>query len=248
MSFDLHLNSVLDSLLMKESNKAALLSCLDLTLLDANASNDNITAMYKNAVKHSVAALCILSNQLSQLPKTNTSLTLATVINFPEGNSDINACLDEINQAYTLGAHEIDYVFPYKTYLSGTPKLALEHSAKVIQACKENRLRIKIILETGAFPTASNVYALSKELIFLGCDFLKTSTGKIPEGASLSAAFAMLSAIKDTQSHCGIKISGGVKTLEQANKYAELAQLILNKPIHSSWFRIGASSLLEALI
>lgn len=248
MSLDAHLNAVLDSLLLSKSHNSALLSCLDLTLLDPNASNDALVALYKNAEKYGVAALCILSNHLCHLPKTHRALKLATVVNFPEGCSDINSCLDEIKKAKALGVEEIDYVFPYKTYLSGDKKQALEHSAKVMQACKENGLRIKIIMETGTFPTTADVYALSKELILLGCDFLKTSTGKTPQGASLSAAFAILSAIKDTQSNCGIKISGGVKTPEQANQYAALAQLIANKPIHSTWFRIGASSLLDALI
>ena len=78
--------------------------------------------------------------------------------------------------------------------------------------------------------------------------FLKTCTGKIPQGASLSALFTMLSAIKDSGKTCGIKVSGGVKTPRQAFNYAKLAELMMAKKIDKSWFRIGASSLLNELL
>ena len=72
---------------------------------------------------------------------------------------------------------------------------------------------------------------------------LKTSTGKITPGASLQAVFVMLSAIKDSQSGCGIKISGGIKTLAQASVYIHLSEHMLEKNVGKNWFRIGASQI-----
>ena len=93
-----------------------------------------------------------------------------------------------------------------------------------------------------------SIYQVSRELLAIGCDFLKTSTGKISQGASLSAVFAILSAIKDARTHCGVKISGGVKASQQALKYAWLAELVMEEKINKDLFRIGASSLLEELV
>ena len=92
------------------------------------------------------------------------------------------------------------------------------------------------------------IYQLCIELLTSQCDFLKTSTGKIPQGASLPAVFAILSAIKDSGKTCGIKISGGIKNPQQARNFAYLAELIMQKKISKDWFRIGASNLLGELL
>ncbi len=91
---------------------------------------------------------------------------------------------------------------------------------------------------------------LSSEIIALGGRFLKTSTGKTPQGATLAAVFAIVSAVMDSTyaSSCGIKVSGGIKTPLQAQQYAQLAELLMGKAIHKDWFRIGASTLLEKLL
>jgi len=93
-----------------------------------------------------------------------------------------------------------------------------------------------------------SIYQVSRELIETGCNFLKTSTGKIPKGASIHAAFSILSAIRDAGTKTGIKLSGGVKTPTEARQYALLAELMMGRKIKNDWFRIGASSLLDALL
>ena len=92
------------------------------------------------------------------------------------------------------------------------------------------------------------IYQVSKDLIATGCDFLKTSTGKLPQGASLDAVFAMLSAIKDSGRQCGIKVSGGVKTPQQALCFAQLAEIVCGIKINRNWFRLGSSSILGELL
>jgi deoxyribose-phosphate aldolase len=131
--------------------------------------------------------------------------------------------------------------------LDGGKDDALTQCKAVIDLCKQEKRTLKIILETGAFSELQSIYEVSNQLIELGSIFLKTSTGKTPQGASLPAVFTILTAIKDSKAQCGIKISGGVKTPTQAINYAKLAELVLAKPIDKSWFRIGASSLLAEL-
>ena len=58
----------------------------------------------------------------------------------------------------------------------------------------------------------------------------------------------MLSALVDSNASCGIKVSGGVKTTEQALTYMHLARYMLNRELDSTCFRLGASGLLDELI
>ena len=250
MSFTSHLNLVLEQLLLKPGGSITneqLIHCIDLTLLNKNGSKDSLIALNHTANQHPIAAVCVFPKDLVYL-KSEHETRLATVVNFPQGNQNVEACLAEIEQSLQHGAQEIDYVAPYSLFLEGKKQHALHHVAQIVHYCKERHLVLKIILETGAFSDLNSLYELACELIQVDVDFLKTSTGKIPQGASLSAVFTLLSAIKDSEKACGIKISGGIKTPEQARSYAYLAQLMLNKPIHKNWFRIGASSLIEDLI
>ena len=221
---------------------------IDLTLLDPQAREQDLNALIVKAAQYQVAAICVLPQHLDFIP-SSSSITRATVVNFPSGNEPHHHVIQTIqNIATQQCVHEIDYVFPYQTYLHGDAAVALSSCAKAYQCAKQHGLLFKVILETGALPSVETVYQLSGEVINSGCDFLKTSTGKIATGATIPAVTAMLSAILDSKKTCGIKISGGVKTIEQATDYIQLAQNIMGYAVDKQWFRIGASSLLDLLI
>lgn len=249
MSLDQSLNILLDQLLPclnAPLNNQQLINCIDLTLLDEHASNDALKRLAHQAVESQTAAICVYPAHLVNI-HLDPTISLATVVNFPHGTQSIDACLHQIRTGLTYNAQEIDYVFPYALYLNGKKREAMLHATEIIQFCKLEGLKTKIIVETGAFPLLEPLYELASELLLLGCDFLKTSTGTINQGASYSAVMTLLSAIKESTISCGIKVSGGIRTPVQARNYANLAQLMLNKPIDKAWFRIGASSLLESL-
>lgn len=250
MSLTSQLHELLACLLAEEKEAEVsnehLVSCIDLTLLNEHEPAEAFSSIKEKAECHPIAAICVFPQFLS-LFLSLTNRHRATVVNFPQGNSDFESCLTELEAALTLGADEIDFVLPYQDYLYGTKQHALEQCKRVSDYCKDHKLTLKIILETGAFSNLEVTYQLARELIDLGVDFLKTSTGKIAQGASYSTAFTLLSAIKDAAAPCGLKVSGGIKTAAQAIGYARLAQLVLNKPLDKSWFRIGASSLLDEL-
>ncbi|USQ12870.1 deoxyribose-phosphate aldolase [Legionella lytica] len=250
MILESSLNEVLGLLLNAQPQTVIsakrLIHALDLTLLDEEASSASLSQLKHDACENQVAAVCVYGKHLPSFQQLG-AIELATVVNFPDGNEELNQVLDSIHTAIELNATEIDYVLPYRFYLEGRKDDALTQCQAVINLCKQENRTLKIILETGAFAKLQNIYEVSNQLIELGCNFLKTSTGKIPQGASLPAVFTMLTAIKDSSSQCGIKISGGVKTPTQAANYAKLAELVLGKPIDKRWFRIGASSLLAEL-
>lgn len=220
-----------------------LMSLVDLTDLRTSASIEEIHALALKAAAHQVAAICVYPEALDAIPAT-FPLTRATVINFPSGNQpldDVLNALDHIKTHHRID--EIDYVFPYALYLSGDEKAALSHAHTVYRRCQEYGLRFKVIMETGAFDSMESQYVLGQKIIDSGCDFLKTSTGKISQGATPSAVFALLSAIKNRGVSCGVKVSGGVRTLETALEYTRLTHLVLNKKPDQSLLRIGTSHL-----
>lgn len=221
---------------------------IDLTLLDPEASSQAIYDLAIKADKYRVAAICVYPNDLVFIPK-KIEIQRAAVVNFPTGDEPLQQVINTIEQMVNnTQLDEIDYVFPYKSYLAGEQLSSLSHCHAVSELCKAHNLRFKVILETGALPSIDVVYELSKAIINEGCDFIKTSTGKIAEGATIPAVFAMLAAIVDTGSSCGVKVSGGVKTPGQAFEYAKLAERMLEQRVSSTWFRIGASVLLDVLI
>jgi deoxyribose-phosphate aldolase len=88
--------------------------------------------------------------------------------------------------------------------------------------------------------------------MYSGCDFIKTSTGKIYPGASLEAAYVMCQCIKEYfVQHgrmVGFKASGGIRSTEDAIKYYTIVKEVLGeKWLNNEYFRIGASSLANAL-
>ena len=102
--------------------------------------------------------------------------------------------------------------------------------------------------QTGSHPGAAVTRALADAALANGAAFVKTSTGKAGPGASPEAARILCEAVRDAGTG-GVKVSGGVRTAEQADHYVQIAEEILGAgwatPDH---FRIGASSLLDELL
>ncbi len=222
-----------------------LTSLIDYTCLNTGATHSDIQTLAIKASEHRVAAVCVYSQHLNMIPE-GLPLVRATVVNFPRGDSPLPEVLDSIDQiSRDYHVNEIDYVFPYQTYQACDYTRAISHCHSAYTRCQEHGLVFKVILETGAFSSLEMIYQLSLEIIDSGCDFLKTSTGKISQGASIPAAFAMLLAIQTRHSSCGLKLSGGIRSAEQAMAYVKLAHSMLHKEPENSWLRFGTSSLLD---
>lgn len=243
LSLDIRFTKAAEQLASHVLSSSRIYSLLDLTRLDAQAGDADIAALVAKAQQDHVAAICVYPQHLEWVPLISP-IQRATVVNFPGGDQVHDRILEHIEQAIEKHqADEIDYVFAYATYLAGQTSHALGWCREAYQLCQQHGRMFKVILETGALPSIDTIYQLSCDLIENGCDMLKTSTGKIPTGASLQAAFAILTAIKDSQSPTGIKISGGIKTLAQASTYIHLAEQMLEQEVNKTWFRIGASQI-----
>ena len=129
----------------------------------------------------------------------------------------------------------------------GDAKLPKQLVEEVKTVCANNA-HLKVIIESGELKTAALIQQASELSIEGGADFIKTSTGKVAENATLQAAEIMLTAIKNSGQECGFKAAGGIRTLEDAENYITLAERIMgNNWVTASHFRIGASSLVSDL-
>jgi deoxyribose-phosphate aldolase len=221
---------------------------LDLTNLDLAATSETITDLCQRALAQQVAAVCIYPEHLplARALLAGSAVKLATVANFPQGTCTIKEIVAEILRAIDEGAQEIDVVFPYSDFLGGDIKAAGTLIAACRQACVPAVL-LKVILETGALNDPDTIYQASRLAIAQGADFIKTSTGKGYPGASLQAAAAMLLVVRDSvrEEHpIGLKVSGGIRTLAQAQDFWRLAAYCFGTDhISAANFRIGASRL-----
>ncbi|KAJ3072521.1 hypothetical protein HDU98_003460 [Podochytrium sp. JEL0797] len=226
------------------------LSAVDLTSLSRETETEaSIQQLCETATRLKTACVCVYPERILQAKRT-ASLVVATVVSFPLGRDSQAEVVATSARAIADGADELDVVWDYAAYNAGhleTALLPIKWTLSAIESCgSTHTVALKVILETGAIP-AQNLRAACDAVLTLFSDpsrlyFLKTSTGKGFDGASVAAATTMLEAIKDAgkMGYVGLKVSGGVRTKDQAEEYSRLAESFGCKH-----FRIGASSLCD---
>ena len=238
-----------------------LYSCIDLTSLNTEDSKESIWKFVETVNDfegsksdiNNVAAICVYPNFVQTVKETLTAdvQIAAVAAGFPSSQTFTEVKIAEVSLAIADGADEIDIVLNIGDFLEGNYEDLSVEMEEIKAACREAKL--KVILETGLLKTAENIKKAAILSIYSGADFLKTSTGKVYPGASSEAAYVICQTIKEYyQLHnqkIGIKVSGGIRTVEDALKY----YTIVKKTLGEEWltpklFRIGASSLSQNIL
>ena len=227
------------------------LSLLDLTDLTDTCTPQAIDALCDKAVgpNGTVAAVCIWPRFVAQAKARldGSGVRVATVVNFPAGGEKTLEVEAETRQALDDGADEIDMVMAYRAVIARRPGFAETQIVRIKETVGE-RAALKVILETGELKDAALIQSCSTIAVDAGADFIKTSTGKVAVNATPDAAEIMIKAIKDSGKPCGFKAAGGVKTVDDAARYLQIAADIMGPDWASATtFRFGASGLLNAL-
>ncbi|MGH2700478.1 MAG: deoxyribose-phosphate aldolase [Actinomycetota bacterium] len=238
------------------------LRCCDLTTLEGSDSPGKIRQLASKAIRPapgdptipSVAALCIYPSLVSIAAEVlkGTGVHLASVATaFPSGQSTLEARLAEIARAVADGADEIDIVISRGAFLAGDEGAIFEEVAASVEAAGE--AHVKTILETGELGSYDRIRRASLIAMAAGSHFIKTSTGKIGESATLPSALVMAEAIRDfaeeTGANVGLKVAGGIRSAKDAIRYL----IIVHETLGDDWltpdrFRIGASSVVNDLL
>ena len=171
---------------------------------------------------------------------------------FPSSQARIEVKVAETSLAVADGATEIDIVMPVGKFLSADYEGVCDDIAELKAACGES-VAMKVILETGALKTASNIKKASILSMYAGADYIKTSTGKIEPAATPEAAYVMCQAIKEYYDKTGIQIgfkpAGGINSVMDALIYYTIVKEVLGKKwLTNKWFRLGTSRLANMLL
>lgn len=230
---------------------ARALPLLDLTDLGEAMTTADADRLAARAVGPfgTVAAVCLWPRFVARAKQklAGSGVRVATVVNFPAGGEDAAGVAAETRQALADGADEIDVVLPWRALQRGDAAVAQGMLRAVRKAVPRRRL-LKVILETGELKEDALIAEACRIAVAAGADFLKTSTGKMPVGATPEAARIMLRAIRAADRPIGLKVAGGVRTVADAAAYLALAGRIMGAGwVSPATFRFGASGLLDAL-
>jgi deoxyribose-phosphate aldolase len=231
---------------------ARALPLLDLTDLSDNCRAIAVDALCRRAVTPhgTVAAICIWPRFVPDAVRrlAGTGIKIATVVNFPHGEDELERAVSDCRETLRDGADEIDLVMPYQAFLAGNISAAGDLIGAVADEIPHGKT-LKVILETGALKTPDKIAAASELAIAKGANFLKTSTGKIAVSATPEAAQTMLSVIQKHGRTVGFKAAGGIRQIADAQAYLELADRMMGAAwVNARHFRLGASGLLDALL
>ena len=233
--------------------------CIDLTSLTSLDSKESIWKLVDSVNDFegtrpdvpNVAAICtfplFVDTVKQALPAQDVSIA-SVAGGFPASQTFTEIKIAETALAVADGADEIDVVMNLGYLLEENYEELTEELSEIKEACRNAKL--KVIIETGALATATNIQRATLVAMYCGADFVKTSTGKGYPGATPEAAFTICETIRAyhllTGNKVGIKISGGVRTAEEAVKYYTIVKERLGDEwITKDYFRIGASSLVK---
>ncbi|WP_455591785.1 deoxyribose-phosphate aldolase [Bacteroides sp.] len=245
-----------------EEVKKFLFNCIDLTTLNTTDSDMSVMSFTDKVNKFdneypdlkNVAAICVYPN-FAQVVKDTLEVENVKIAcvsgGFPSSQTFAEIKVAETALALADGANEIDIVISVGAFLSGDYETMCEEIMEIKEACKDNHL--KVILETGALKTASNIKMASILSMYSGADFIKTSTGKQQPAATPEAAYVMCQAIKEYHAETGRKIgfkpAGGINTVHDALVYYTIVKEILGKEwLNNELFRLGTSRLANLLL
>ena len=233
------------------------LPLIDLTSLGDDDRSDTIDALCDAAQTPfgPVAAVCVWPRFVAQAVQRlgTDSIGVAAVANFPEGLADIDRATADARQIVDAGGTEVDVVFPWASLIAGDLDIGRELVVATREAVGPD-IVLKVILETGELPTDELIRRAASDAIAGGADFLKTSTGKTSHSATPAAVRVLLEGLSRRRTligggSVGLKVSGGVRTVAQAEEYLSLA----DEAMGSEWcspqtFRFGASALLDDVL
>lgn len=190
---------------------------LDHAVLKPEMSREEAKEAIRLGIAHQVKTVCVrpcdvaMAAALCEGTQTDVSCVLA----FPHGCTTPAVKAFEAGEAIKSGTREIDMVANYGFIRSGFREKLLEDIHAVVDVAKPAGVLVKVILETCTL-TVEEIRMATEAAVEAGADFVKTSTGFHQGGASVEAVKTML----DTAAgRIKVKASGGIRTLEDANRF-----------------------------
>ena len=190
----------------------AIAALIDHTILKPEATRGDVVKVCREARQYGFASVCVNPYwvPLVRTELQGSPVKVCTVVGFPLGATSTEAKVAETAAALRAGAHEIDMVINIGALRSGEHEAVKLDIQQVVKTAHEARAIVKVILETALLD--DNQKAVGSTLAKLaGADFVKTSTGFGPSGATAHEVALMRGVVGPEM---GVKASGGIRTLE----------------------------------
>jgi deoxyribose-phosphate aldolase len=186
---------------------------IDHSLLRPELTDDDIRSGFDLADRYGTWSVCVRPADVAQAARllASSSVRIGTVVGFPHGSSTTKSKLFETRRALDDGASEIDMVINIGALRSGRHDYVEDEIAQVAQATHSAQGLVKVILEN-AYLSDEQIVEGSRLGERAGAEFIKTSTGFAPGGATVHDLELMAGA---TSPKVQIKAAGGVRTLDR---------------------------------
>ena len=187
-------------------------SMIDHTLLKADATRKDIEQLCREAADYTFATVCVNATWVATCAHLlrGTGVAVTSVVGFPLGATTADVKHYETRRAIFDGAREIDMVINVGALKSGDLRVVERDIEAVAIPCREAGAISKVIIEAALLTDEEKITActLAKAA---GADFVKTSTGFGPGGAT-PADVALMRRVVGPE--MGVKAAGGVRDLE----------------------------------
>jgi deoxyribose-phosphate aldolase len=234
--------------------------CIDLTTLTSLDTKESVWEMVDKEVNDyegkrpdvpNIAAVCVYPVFVETVKQALTArdVRIASVAGgFPSSQTFTEIKVAETALAVMSGAGEVDVVMNLGYFMEGDYELLTDELCEIKDSCRGAKL--KVILETGALAAAENIRKATILALYSGADFVKTSTGKGYPGATPEAVYSMCRTVREYATisgrKVGVKVSGGVKTAEDAVRYYTIIKEVLGREwLNNDLFRIGSGNLVR---
>ena len=248
--------------LRKKEVYTKIFNCIDLTTLNTTDSQTSVSNFVQKVNDFdnefpqfpNVAAICVFSNFAGVVRSSLevTGVKIAVVAGgFPSGQTFTEIKVADSALSVSEGADEVDVVMNLGLLLDGSYEELCDELIEIKHSIKDAHM--KVIIESGALKEPEQIRNASILAMYSEADFIKTSTGKVYEGASPEAAYVMCRCIEEyyrnTGKKVGFKAAGGVRSAEEALLYYAIVKEVLGEEwLNNSLFRIGASSLANNIL
>lgn len=194
-----------------------LASCIDHTLLKADATLENIDALCREARTYGFASVCVNPSHVQRCAQLlrSSGVAVCTVVGFPLGATTTMAKIAEAQQAIHDGASELDMVINIAMLKAGHEEYVRNEIASIVSVAQPSGGIVKVILETAVLTDEEKRRAciLAREA---GAHYVKTSTGFSSGGATLADIHLFAEVVGETMK---IKAAGGIRTRSAALEF-----------------------------
>lgn len=189
-------------------------SWIDHTLLKPEATPQQVAQLCEEARRYAFASVCVnpVYVPLAHELLAGSPIMVCSVVGFPLGATLTEAKAEEARLAIKAGAQEVDMVLQVGLLKGGEYSAVADDIRRVVEVAHGKAVLVKVILETALLTRHEKILGclLSQAE---GADFVKTSTGFGPGGATVEDVALMRRVVGPQM---GVKAAGGIRSLADA--------------------------------